>query len=122
MEEESIIKKVTDEDILKVRVARLERDKYETNDVAGVVTGLAWTSVGGDILSLNHCSKGNHDHREFRNVMKESATIALEYIKANAELVGINPEALQNTIFLHRTRRCTTLKMAQVQVLPCYFC
>jgi ATP-dependent Lon protease len=68
----------------------------KTNDVAGVVTGLAWTSVGGDILSLNHCSwkrtmtiTGN-----LGNVMKESATIALEYIKANAELVGINPEAL----------------------------
>jgi ATP-dependent Lon protease len=44
-------KKVTDEDIIRVLgVPRLERDKYESNDVAGVVTGLAWTSVGGDIL------------------------------------------------------------------------
>jgi ATP-dependent Lon protease len=43
--------KVTEEDVLKVLgVPRLERDKYESNDVAGVVTGLAWTSVGGDIL------------------------------------------------------------------------
>jgi ATP-dependent Lon protease len=57
MEEE--YNKVTEEDVLKVLgVPRLERDKYESNDVAGVVTGLAWTSVGGDILLLNRCSPG----------------------------------------------------------------
>jgi ATP-dependent Lon protease len=50
--EEEYNKKVTDEDIIRVLgVPRLERDKYESNDVAGV-TGLAWTSVGGDILFI----------------------------------------------------------------------
>ena len=105
--EEEYNKKVTDEDILKVLgVARLERDKYETNDVAGVVTGLAWTSVGGDILfieSLLSPGKGTMTITgNLGTVMKESATIALEYIKANASLVGINPESLtKHNIHLH---------------------
>ena len=65
------------------------RDKYETNDVAGVVTGLAWTSVGGDILFIESIlSKGKGNLSITGNlgtVMKESATIALQYIKSNAE-------------------------------------
>jgi ATP-dependent Lon protease len=81
-------------------VARLERDKYETNDVAGVVTGLAWTSVGGDILFIESIlSKGKGNLSITGNlgkVMKESATIAMEYIKANAAELGVQPEVLQN--------------------------
>ena len=105
--EEEYNKKVTDEDIVKVLgVPRLERDKYESNDVAGVVTGLAWTSVGGDILfieSLISPGKGAMTITgNLGTVMKESATIALEYIKANAELVGINPEIVSKyNIHLH---------------------
>jgi ATP-dependent Lon protease len=75
--------------------ARLERDKYENNDVAGVVTGLAWTSVGGDILFIESIlSKGKGALTITGNlgkVMKESATIAMEYIKSNATSLGINP-------------------------------
>jgi ATP-dependent Lon protease len=75
--------------------ARLERDKYENNDVAGVVTGLAWTSVGGDILFIESIlSKGKGALSITGNlgkVMKESATIAMEYIKSNAESLGIDP-------------------------------
>ncbi|WP_418262992.1 endopeptidase La [Flavobacterium faecale] len=97
--EEEYNKKVTDADIVQVLgVPRLERDKYETNDVAGVVTGLAWTSVGGDILfieSLISPGKGGMTITgNLGTVMKESATIALEYIKANTELLGLNPEIL----------------------------
>ena len=105
--EEEYNKKVTDEDIIKVLgIPRLERDKYESNDVAGVVTGLAWTSVGGDILfieSLISPGKGTMTITgNLGNVMKESATIALEYIKANAELLGLNQETLQKfNIHLH---------------------
>jgi len=105
--EEEYNKKLTDEDVVKVLgIPRLERDKYENNDVAGVVTGLAWTSVGGDILfieSLISPGKGTMTITgNLGNVMKESATIALEYIKANAELVGLNPETLQKfNIHLH---------------------
>lgn len=100
MEEEYNIK-VTDEDIVKVLgAARMERDKYENNDVAGVVTGLAWTSVGGDILFIESIlSKGKGAMTMTGNlgtVMKESATIALEYIKSNAERLGIDPEVIAN--------------------------
>jgi ATP-dependent Lon protease len=97
--EEPYNKKVTDEDILNtLGVPRMERDKYESNDVAGVVTGLAWTTVGGDILFIESLiSKGKGVMTLTGNlgtVMKESATIALEYIKANSELLGVDPEIL----------------------------
>lgn len=105
--EEEYNKKVTDSDIVAVLgVPRLERDKYENNDVAGVVTGLAWTSVGGDILFIESLiSKGKGTMTITGNlgtVMKESATIALEYIKSNAEIFGIDPEMLSKyNIHLH---------------------
>ena len=105
--EEEYNKKVTDEDIVKVLgVPRLERDKYESNEVAGVVTGLAWTSVGGDILfieSLLSPGKGTMTITgNLGTVMKESATIALEYIKANSEAMGLNSEILNKyNIHLH---------------------
>jgi ATP-dependent Lon protease len=76
--EEDYNLKVTNGDIIEVLgVPRLERDKYENNNVAGVVTGLAWTRVGGDILFIESIL---------------SATIAMEYIKANADEFGIDPE------------------------------
>ncbi|WP_293295948.1 endopeptidase La [Allomuricauda sp.] len=95
MEEEYNIT-MTNEDVEKILgPARLERDKYENNDVAGVVTGLAWTSVGGDILFIESIlSKGKGVMNITGNlgkVMKESATIAMEYIKSNAETYGIDP-------------------------------
>ncbi|MEL7270151.1 MAG: endopeptidase La [Bacteroidota bacterium] len=94
IEEEYQIK-VSNETVEKVLgPARLERDKYENNDVAGVVTGLAWTSVGGDILFIESIlSKGKGALNITGNlgkVMKESATIAMEYIKSNAEQYGID--------------------------------
>src|SRR5210317_214544 len=96
MEEDYNIK-VTNEDIIEVLGGpKLERDKYENNDVAGVVTGLAWTSVGGDILFIESIlSKGKGALNITGNlgkVMKESATIAMEYIKSNADEFGINPD------------------------------
>ncbi|NAS30241.1 endopeptidase La [Flavobacteriaceae bacterium R38] len=98
--EESYEVKVSNEDILKVLgPARLERDKYENNEVAGVVTGLAWTSVGGDILFIESIlSKGKGALNITGNlgkVMKESATIAMEYIKANAANWNIAPEVFE---------------------------
>ena len=87
--------KVTNEDIIEVLGGpKLERDKYENNNVAGVVTGLAWTSVGGDILFIESIlSKGKGSMSITGNlgtVMKESATIAMEYIKSNADEFGID--------------------------------
>jgi len=92
--------KISNEDIIKILgPARLERDKYENNEVAGVVTGLAWTSVGGDILfieSITSKGKGNLTITgNLGKVMKESATIAMEFIKANAEEFGVNTEDLE---------------------------
>lgn len=99
--EEAYNIKVTNEDIIEVLGApRLERDKYENNNVAGVVTGLAWTRVGGDILFIESIlSKGKGTLSITGNlgtVMKESATIAMEYIKANAEGFGIDPDVFDN--------------------------
>ena len=87
---------VNNKDIEKVLgPARLERDKYENNDVAGVVPGLAWTSVGGDILfveSILFKGKGVLSITgNLGKVMKESATIAMEYIKSNADKFCIDP-------------------------------
>ena len=99
--EESYNIAVTNHDIETILGApRLERDKYENNEVAGVVTGLAWTSVGGDILFIESIlSKGKGALTITGNlgkVMKESATIAMEYIKANAIEFGIGPEIIEN--------------------------
>ena len=73
-----------------------ERDSYEGNDHAGVVTGLAWTPVGGDILFIeSSISLGNGKvivTGNLGDVMKESATIALAYLKSNAEELGIDPK------------------------------
>ncbi|VAW12736.1 ATP-dependent protease La Type I [hydrothermal vent metagenome] len=89
--------KISNIDVEKILgPARMERDKYENNDVAGVVTGLAWTSVGGDILFIESIlSKGKGSLNITGNlgkVMKESATIAMEYIKSNADIFGIDSD------------------------------
>ena len=86
--------------------SHMERDKYETNQIPGVVTGLAWTSVGGDILFIESIlSKGKGNLSITGNlgkVMKESATIALEYIKAHADDLGISYETLvNNNVHIH---------------------
>ena len=94
MEEEYKVK-VSNEEIIEVLGSpKLERDKYENNEVAGVVTGLAWTQAGGDILFIESIlSKGKGNLSVTGNlgkVMKESATIAMEYIKSNAEQLGLD--------------------------------
>lgn len=99
--EEPYTVKLTEADIISILgTPRFDRDKYENNDVAGVVTGLAWTSVGGDILYIESLvSKGKGGLSitgNLGNVMKESATIALEYIKAHAKDFNIAQEVLDN--------------------------
>jgi len=71
------------------------RDIYQGNEYAGVVTGLAWTSVGGEILFIEtSLSKGKPGKLTLTgnlgDVMKESAVIALEYVKAHVDLLGID--------------------------------
>lgn len=99
--EEAYDPKINFETIEKILgPARLERDKYEDNEVAGVVTGLAWTSVGGDILFIESAlSKGKgvlNITGNLGQVMKESATIALEYLKSNADRYNLDPKLFQS--------------------------
>ena len=82
------------------------KDQSEETSVPGVVTGLAWTSVGGDILfieSIISNGKGNLTMTgNLGNVMKESATIALEYIKAKYKDFGIPDDFIDNkNIHIH---------------------
>jgi len=98
--------KISLEDIRKILGIPSEHDKYEDNEVAGVVTGLAWTSVGGDILFIESAfSKGSGDLSITGNigtVMKESATIALEYIKSHAQQFGLDTRIFeQYKIHMH---------------------
>ena len=100
MEEEYSIKPSESEIENILGPSHLERDKYEGNDIPGVVTGLAWTSVGGDILFIESIlSKGKGALTITGNlgkVMKESATIALEFIKAHADELGIHFNTISN--------------------------
>ena len=85
---------ISKEQLEKILGPSRERDIYEGNAHAGVVTGLAWTPVGGDILFIeSSLAKGNGKviiTGNLGDVMKESATIALAYLKSNAEQLGID--------------------------------
>lgn len=77
------------------------RDKYQGNEYAGVVTGLAWTSVGGEILFVeSSLSRGKGSKLTLTgnlgDVMKESAMLAMEYIQSHAEELDINPEIFEH--------------------------
>lgn len=83
------------------------RDIYQGNDYAGVVIGLAWTSVGGDILFIEtSLSKGKGNKLTLTgnlgDVMKESAVLALEFVKAHSDLLGIDYRIFDNwNIHIH---------------------
>lgn len=91
---------IREEDLNKILGPAHARDKYEESPVAGVVTGLAWTSVGGDILFIEaSISRGKGDLTLTGNlgaVMKESAILALEYIKTHATKFGIAPDLFKD--------------------------
>ena len=77
------------------------RDKYQGNEHAGVVVGLAWTSVGGEILFVESSLQPGQSGKliltgSLGDVMKESATIALSYIRAHATQLGVDLEALKD--------------------------
>lgn len=82
-------------------VPEYSRDKYQGNEYAGVVTGLAWTAVGGEILFVEtSLSKGKGSRLTLTgnlgDVMKESAMLALEYLKAHTRLLDISEEIFDN--------------------------
>jgi ATP-dependent Lon protease len=99
MEEEFTVK-LSKEDVFKILGAGRGRTKYDNNSVAGVVTGLAWTSVGGDILFIeSSITKGKGKLTLTGNlgdVMKESAVIALEYLKAHSDWFNLKQEVFDN--------------------------
>lgn len=100
--EEPIPAQVRPEDLREyLGAVEYTRDKYQGNEYAGVVTGLAWTAVGGEILFVeSSLSKGKSAKLTLTgnlgDVMKESAILALEYIHAHASLFNINEELFDN--------------------------
>ncbi len=98
--DEEFEKEVVPEYVLKALGAEIfDEELYQGNDIAGVVTGLAWTQVGGDILFIeSSLSKGKGAltiSGQLGDVMKESAMAALSYLKSNAESLGIDHRVFQ---------------------------
>lgn len=97
--EEKFSTDLKEQDVLKVLGPSYEKDKYSDNDTPGVVTGLAWTPTGGDILFIEtSLTKGKGKLTLTGNlgdVMKESAVIALEYLKAHSELLDLDEEVFE---------------------------
>jgi ATP-dependent Lon protease len=99
--DEKFNKKLEEADLKKIMgIPVFQVDRYISNEVAGVVTGLAWTMAGGEILFIEvSLSRGKGDLTLTGNlgdVMKESASIALAYLKANSEVFGVDPGAFQD--------------------------
>ena len=85
---------------------RIDKEMYQDNSFAGVVTGLAWTSVGGEILFVEcKTTKGNGKLTltgQLGDVMKESAITALTFLKANADYLDIDPKVFdQYDVHIH---------------------
>ena len=94
-------------DLKQILGAKLfDKERHLNNDIPGVVTGLAWTAVGGDILFIESSKSSGKGKMSITgnlgNVMKESSTIAMQYIKSHAKELGIKPENLSiNDVHLH---------------------
>ena len=98
--EETFDKEVTEKTVRKVLGAEIfDEELYQGNDIAGIVTGLAWTQVGGEILfvesSLNKGKGGLTISGQLGDVMKESAMAALSYLKSNADELKIDHRLFQ---------------------------
>ena len=84
-----------------VGMKEYSRDRYEGNEYAGVVTGLAWTAVGGEILYIESSLSRSKGEKltltgNLGDVMKESAVIALQYVKAHADMLNIETSVFDN--------------------------
>lgn len=94
-------KKSIDENLIEkiLGIEKIEKETYQDNSVAGVVTGLAWTSVGGEILFVeSRITKGNGKLTltgQLGDVMKESAQTALTFLKSQANKLEINPNLFE---------------------------
>lgn len=100
---------VVDVDLVKKYLGKPEafNDKYEGNDIPGIVTGLAWTQAGGEILFIESSVAPGREGKlvitgNLGDVMKESAMLALQYIKANHDKLGIPEKSLEfGTVHIH---------------------
>ena len=104
--EEAFEAAVTPEHLKGILGPSREKDRYQGNETPGVVTGLAWTPNGGDILFIEtSLTRGTGKLTLTGNlgdVMKESAMIALEYVKSHAESLGLDVEVISKTnVHLH---------------------
>lgn len=97
---------VTEDHLFDILGAGRGRTKYATNEVAGVVTGLAWTSVGGDILFIESSITSGKGKLTLTgnlgDVMKESAVIAMEFLKAHSSWLGLDQEVFErHNVHIH---------------------
>ena len=105
--EEPFNKKLTKEDVREyLGVVEYTRESYQGNEIPGVVTGLAWTAHGGEILfvesSLSSGKGGLTLTGNLGEVMKESAMLALEYLKSHREELGLEQDVFeQNNFHVH---------------------
>ncbi len=99
--------KLNEESILKILGPSHSRSKYQGNDIVGVVTGLAWTQIGGDILFIETSLSKSKTAKltltgNLGEVMKESAVLALEYLKAHPGLINLTTEEIeQYNVHIH---------------------
>ncbi|MFN7912538.1 MAG: endopeptidase La [Bacteroidota bacterium] len=99
--------KLNEESILKILGPSHSKSKYQGNDIVGVVTGLAWTQIGGDILFIETSLSKSKVAKltltgNLGEVMKESAVLALEYLKAHPGLVNLTTEEIeQYNVHIH---------------------
>jgi ATP-dependent Lon protease len=104
--DEKFTAKISQEDLFTFLGAGRSRTKYDNNEVAGVVTGLAWTSVGGDILFIESSITNGKGKLTLTgnlgDVMKESAVIALEFLKAHSAYLGLDQEIFEkHNVHIH---------------------
>jgi ATP-dependent Lon protease len=97
--------KINEETVVKILGPSHIKSKYQGNDIAGVVTGLAWTQVGGDILFIETSISKSKSPKltltgNLGDVMKESATLALEYLKSHPALLDL-PESMFEEMAIH---------------------
>lgn len=95
------ITKVSEENLVKILGPAHSKDKYQGNDVPGVVTGLAWTQQGGDILFIETSISEGKEQKltltgNLGDVMKESAVIALEFLKAHPAMIEATSDTFSN--------------------------
>ena len=100
--EEAYTKSIAVKDLKEyLGITKYTKERYQGNDYAGVVTGLAWTAAGGEILYVEtSLSRGKQGKLTLTgnlgDVMRESAVLALEYIKSHAEAIGIDQRIFDN--------------------------